>query len=156
MKPNYYVIPALTLAIIILSRYFTAVGLEWYTHLVIPSFTPPYWMFAVAWHVIYLLTMFTALYVWNRFQKNFNFWMIISMLCVNACLNVAWTYFFFYRHMIGAALLDIMALEISLVFLIKAIWPRSKFCAVLLLPYAAWVGFAFILNYAIWVMNITP
>jgi tryptophan-rich sensory protein len=55
--------------------------------------------------------------------------------------------------MIGAAIIDSLAIEVTLLLLIPLVWKHSKVASALLIPYALWVGFATCLNYTIYILN---
>ncbi|MDD4352390.1 MAG: tryptophan-rich sensory protein [Candidatus Gracilibacteria bacterium] len=169
IKTNYVIIPLITILVAVLGSYFTSVGMSWYdTTLVQPELTPPKWAFPVAWNLIFILTTISALLVWNAdhkmrwsflklFKKNTKdqrwHW-AIGLFLANAILNVLWSLLFFTLHLIGAALLEMLLLEATLVALFVLNWRFSKWASFLLLPYLLWIGFASYLTYTIWTLNI--
>lgn len=150
---NYIVIPAITVLVSALGGYFTSYGMAWYKTLNLPSSIPPDITFSIAWTTIFILTTVAALIVWNGFQRNLRFWMIMGFFAINALLNVLWTYLFFYNHLIGVAALEAALLYFSIIILMLLIWPISYLTALLLLPYLGWMTFATYLNYVIWMIN---
>jgi tryptophan-rich sensory protein len=154
-KPNYFIIPSIAIIISTLGRYFTAQGMLWYQTLQLPWFVPPTWVFGIVWTTIFSLTTAAAVIAWNRFSFARCYLVIIALFSANALLNVLWSYIFFVQQNIGLALVDALALEISVLLLIAFIWPISRSVAYLLVPYALWGAFACYLNYVIWVMNYT-
>ena len=68
-------------------------------------------------------------------------------------LNVSWSMLFFGLQQIFPALLVVFGLFILLLFTFKWFKVVHKTAAYLLLPYIAWVGFAFVLNFSIWFLN---
>ncbi|MGE0207304.1 MAG: TspO/MBR family protein [Candidatus Babeliales bacterium] len=154
-KPNYFIIPSIAILVSTLGRHFTAQGMTWYQTLQVPWFVPPAWFFGIVWTIIFSLTTAAAVIVWNGFSFARSHSKIMAVFFVNALLNVLWTYIFFVQQNIGLALVDALALEISVLLLIAFIWPLSRSVAYLLVPYAVWVAFACYLNYIIWMMNYT-
>lgn len=152
-KSNYIVIPALVLLVGLLGRLLTRGGYAWYRTLQLPAFVPPWYIFVIAWNIIYLCTAFSALIAWNTLHRNWQFWLIIGLFILNAFLNVLWSFLFFYQHQIRAALCDAVALEITVLALIALLWRQSSTAAMLLLPYAVWVGFAIYMNWQIMLLN---
>jgi tryptophan-rich sensory protein len=59
----------------------------------------------------------------------------------------------FKQRQIGWALIDMIAMWISVAAFIAVAWPISRTAAVLFMPYLAWVSFALALNATIWRMN---
>ena len=153
IKTNYVVIPVITLITMFLGGYFTWSGMQWYATLNLPFIVPQDWVFRTVWHVIYAFTTAAAILAFNRFERNFKFFMLMALFCVNAFLNVFWPYLFFYKHMIGYALIDVLLLEASTLGLFVLTSHFSRAIALLLLPYATWNLFAIVLNFLIWRMN---
>src|SRR3989338_2057837 len=98
----------------------------------------------------------------------------IAAFFVQLFLNAIWSIIFFGLHgstwltinNLGCALVDIMALWITIVWTIIVFYKISppssswwtteghgKLAAYLLVPYILWVSFASYLNYSIWVLN---
>ncbi|MBU1992588.1 MAG: TspO/MBR family protein [Patescibacteria group bacterium] len=150
LKPNYIVIPLITVIVALAGSYLTRGGMEWYdTQLVQPDFTPPNWAFPIAWNTIFALTTISALIVWNK--KGWN--LIAALFILNAVLNVVWSLLFFNLHMLTPAFIEMIILELTLLALIPLIWKTSKTASLLLLPYTLWVGFATYLTYMIVTLN---
>ena len=68
-------------------------------------------------------------------------------------LNLAWSFVFFGYRLIGAALFEIIVLLVAIVATTILFWKRDRLAAILLVPYAGWVAFATILNFALWQLN---
>jgi len=72
---------------------------------------------------------------------------------IQMVLNALWSYFFFGRHRIGAALADVTGMLLAIVGFIVTAWPISRAAAWLFVPYLAWVTFAATLNASIYLRN---
>lgn len=153
IRANYIVIAGIALATLLSGAYFSWTGMQWYNSLVLPSITPPSWVFSSAWHIIFALTTLAAILVWNRFERDVKFFVIMALFAINAFLNAYWTYLFFHEHTIGAALVDAFLLEFSTMLLFVLISQRSHTVSFLLLPYVTWNLFAIILNFMVWQLN---
>lgn len=155
ISSSYVIIPLLTLIVALLGRLVTKScdAWTWYQSLQLPALTPPNWVFAIAWNIIFVCTAISAIVVWNSFERTMRLWTIMALFIANACLNIIWTYLFFWRHDIGMALIDAIALEAINLALIVLIGQRSRIAALLLFPYLIWVGFAIYLNTVIWISN---
>lgn len=70
----------------------------------------------------------------------------VALFGVNMALNAAWSALFFGMRRLGLALVDMGALWISIVAMIIVYMPIDPLAGWLLLPYLAWVSFAFVLN----------
>lgn len=122
---------------------------EWYPTLAKPSWTPPPWLFAPVWTVLYILMGVSAWLVWKTGEAK------VPMLLFGAqlLLNLAWSFLFFGARSPGLALIDIAALWVAIAAMIFAYAFRSRLAAFLMVPYLAWVSFAMALNAAIFMLN---
>ena len=75
------------------------------------------------------------------------------MFLLQWALNALWTPLFFGLHQPGWALAEILLLLLAILATMRAFWLVDRPAGLLLLPYAAWVAFATVLNWAIWWMN---
>lgn len=125
----------------------------WYSFLNKPSFNPPNWIFGPVWLTLYTLMGVSLYIVWRHGLENkwinFSFWFFIAHLFI----NMLWSVFFFSLHNIGGSFGIIIILLAMIVALIKMFWLIDRWASYLLLPYLAWVSFAAILNYYIWILN---
>jgi len=119
----------------------------WYITLYKPFFTPPNWVFGPVWTLLYLLMGISLYLVWIKDKKASNwFW-------IQLALNTLWSFVFFGAQSPGWALWVIGALWMAIYRLIKDFEKIDKRSAYLLYPYLAWVSFATLLNFAIWLIN---
>ncbi len=153
MKLNYIVIPVIALAVLTLGSQFTSAGMDWYHTITLPTWTPPGALFGAIWTTIFIFATISALIVWNRMPRDRRFSWTRTLFVLNAVLNALWSYVFFARHWMGAAIFEALALEVTVLLLIALIWHRSRIAAALLLPYAAWVLVASYLTYSVWLLN---
>jgi benzodiazapine receptor len=68
-------------------------------------------------------------------------------------LNFLWSPIFFTLHHIAFALAIILTLLAVIVGFIWVQWRENRPAAVLIIPYAAWVAFASLLNYSLYRLN---
>lgn len=123
----------------------------WYAALAKPSFNPPNWLFGPVWTILYVLIGTAGALVWARARE-------IGMLPLalwgaQMAANYAWSPTFFGLHRIDLALAIISFLLMAIVAFIAATWRRGRLAALLFVPYAAWVGFATVLNAAFLSLN---
>jgi len=124
----------------------------WYPTLAKPSFNPPNWIFAPVWAALYAMMALAAWRVW-RFRGFTGSQRELTLFAVQLVLNCLWSILFFGMRQIGWALADIVILLALIVYMAVLFWRRERLAGVLLVPYAAWVAFAAVLNFAIWRMN---
>ncbi len=125
---------------------------EWYRKLNKPSWNPPNWIFGPVWTLLYLLMAIAAWLVWRQLGFS-NDILPESFFVVQLVLNILWSWLFFGRHQIEAALADLVLRWVAILITLILFWERQALAGVLLLPYLAWVSFAGILNWTIWKMN---
>jgi tryptophan-rich sensory protein len=126
----------------------------WYPTLAKPSYNPPNWVFGPVWTLLYAL-MGAALYTISERPDGDSAAVrpAQALFGLQLALNVLWSFLFFGRRAPGAALIELVGLWIAIALTIRAFARVSRFGALLLLPYLAWVSFAAALNFGIWRLN---
>lgn len=124
----------------------------WFRGIAKPSWNPPDKVFAPVWTLLYLSMAASAWLVWKA-DGIAGAPIAFALFAAQLALNTAWSWLFFGRHQIGAALADIIVLWMLIVATIVAFWGHSPTAGALLLPYLAWVSFATVLNAALWNLN---
>ncbi|MDA0745118.1 MAG: tryptophan-rich sensory protein [bacterium] len=126
---------------------------DWYTGLVKPSWNPPSWVFGPVWTILYMTIAVSGWLVWK--QVGFLEGRVAMLVyLVQLVLNGAWSWIFFGLHRPGLAFAEILVLWISIVSLVVLFWRIRPLAGAMLLPYAAWVAFAAVLNGTIWRLNL--
>ncbi len=129
----------------------TTVG-DWYPTLNRPSFNPPDWVFSPVWTVLYVMIAASGWIAWRNASQERRRPVLLAF-GLQLFLNFLWSILFFGLKQIGAAMVEILLLLGSILWAIHVFRADSGAAAWLLVPYAAWVGFAAILNGAIWYLN---
>ncbi len=126
----------------------------WYASLEKPFFTPPGFVFAPVWSILYLM-MGTAFYIiWDKKTKNKKIYnLAVKFFMTQLILNFLWSYVFFYLHMPWFSVFVIIFLWISIFMCIKLFSKVSRISGYLLYPYIVWVSFALLLNISIAILN---
>lgn len=124
----------------------------WYAGLAKPAWTPPGWVFAPVWTMLYLLMAVAAWLVtlngeWR--QRRLPLALFILQLAVNA----AWSWLFFGLQRPGWALLNILMLWGLVSVTVVLFLNTRRVAGILLLPYWGWLTLAAALNAAIWRLN---
>ncbi len=124
----------------------------WYPTLVKPFFTPPNWLFAPVWFVLYLMIAIAGwrIWVWAGFGRGAR---ALAVYAIQLLLNFGWVFLFFGVHAIGLGLVGIFALLAAIAWTMYEFARIDRVAALLLVPYAAWVAFAALLNGAIYFLN---
>jgi tryptophan-rich sensory protein len=126
----------------------TAPG-EWYRALAKPPFTPPGWVFPIAWSILYVLI---AVAGWRTFLRR-HAGAPMMLWSVQLGLNFLWPLVFFAAHRIGLALAIILLLLAAILAFMTSAFRHDRVASLLFVPYAFWVGFACVLNAVIFVAN---
>ena len=118
----------------------------WYVALDKPSWTPPSWVFAPVWTVLYAL-MGVATWLVGRHGG----WRVqraaLTLFVAQLALNFAWSPLFFTAERPGLALVDIVILWVLVALTIRAFGRVGHGAAGwLLVPYLCWVSYATALN----------
>ena len=122
----------------------------WYPTLTKPFFTPPNWLFAPVWTLLYALMGVAAYLVWRRrpgVQR------ALVLFGVQLALNAAWSIVFFGERSISGGLVVILLLLAALLATLAAFWHHARWAGGLLVPYVIWVGYATALNAGLWWLN---
>lgn len=138
----------------LLSTPFTIASIPtWYAGLLKPSFSPPNWIFAPVWTILYLLMGISVYLVWRKGIQNKEIKIAIYYFLTQLFFNFLWSVIFFGLHQPFFAFIDITALLAAIVLTMTKFSKISKAAAYLLVPYLLWVSFAAILNAAIVLLN---
>ena len=122
----------------------------WYPTLAKPAFNPPDWVFAPVWSALYLMI---AIAGWRAWRRGAAAPPALLVYAVQLALNLSWSFVFFGARLIGPALFVIAALLVAIVVNAALFWRLDRPAGALLVPYAAWVSFAAVLNAALWRLN---
>ena len=124
----------------------------WYRTLIRPAIAPPEWVFGPVWTLLYALMAIAAWRVWLAAPSPARSW-ALGLFLVQLALNLAWSWIFFHRHALGAALIEIAILWVAIGAATLAFSQVEPVSAWLMAPYLAWVTFAGALNAAFWRLN---
>jgi len=125
----------------------------WYAGLSKPIFSPPNWVFGPVWSTLYVL-MATAFWRILRqpvgaLEKR----AAVAWFLVQMALNALWSVAFFGLHSPLFGLIVISLMLVAIVITILRFARLDPLAAGLLVPYVMWVGFASVLNAAVWWLN---
>jgi len=126
----------------------------WYAGLAKPSFNAPNELFGPVWTVLYIMMGTAAWRVWRAGDRDMTRGPL-TLFALQLALNLGWTVVFFGLEKIGAAVATIVVLDVAVVVTTLAFRPVDRLAGLLMLPYLAWVGFATVLNIAVWRLNPT-
>lgn len=131
-----------------------SIDAEWYQSLNSPSFKPPGWIFGPVWSLLYLLIA-TAAYRVMKSEKTKVKSILMGLWALQMVLNTIWTPVFFGGYNLGAALIYIVILWVSILAFVLVARHDDKLTSWIMVPYLLWVSFATLLNGAYWMLNPT-
>lgn len=141
---------ALCLGAGMLGGFFTADAVrQWYPTLLKPAWNPPAWLFGPVWTTLYVMMAVAAYRIGQRARRG----LPLALFLLQLAFNAAWSPVFFGAHRIGAALVVLAALWLTLAATTFVFFRRDKFAGALLVPYLAWCSFAGALNFTLWRLN---
>ena len=122
---------------------------DWYTNLNQANWTPPGWVFGVAWTSIMICF---SLYLGKLFTKDYRSKLIFVFL-VQFILNVSWNYIFFNQRLVLFGLITIVLLTSLIFYYFFKLSKNTSYYKFLLLPYMIWLCIATSLNLYILIHN---
>ncbi len=125
----------------------------WYPGIHKPSFNPPNWLFGPVWSTLFVMIGIAAYLVWKKKDQINHLPGTIAIYFIQLILNLGWSFLFFYKHLIGAALIEICALLVVILINGTVFYKIDKTAGLLFVPYFLWVSFATFLTYNIFILN---
>jgi tryptophan-rich sensory protein len=122
---------------------------EWYSELKKPVWTPPNWVFPVAWPILYLLMSYSGATLANLESAG----SALALWALQISLNTLWTPVFFGLKNLKLGLIIIFLLLVSVAICTYVFWLYAWIAGLLFFPYLAWVVFAAALNAAVFKLN---
>jgi benzodiazapine receptor len=138
----------------LIGTFFTTSSIPtWYAALNKPFFSPPNWLFAPVWTVLYILMGVSFYLIWIKGFKSKKSREAAYLFGVQLALNTVWSPVFFGLKNTVLGLVIIILMLLYIYKTIKAFAPINKSASLLLYPYFAWVTFATLLNASIFALN---
>jgi len=125
----------------------------WYETLNKPEFRPPNAVFGPVWTALFLLMGISLFLVWHKGLESQGIKIALLVFLAQLILNIAWSVLFFGMRSPGLAFFEIIVLWAAIILTMVLFKRVSSVSAILLIPYMLWVGFAAVLNFAIWRLN---
>lgn len=123
----------------------------WYDTLTKPGWTPPDWLFPVAWTALYAGMAYAA---WRVTAADAALAMpALAFWSAQIVLNAVWSPIFFGLQRLGAALVVLICLWVAVLLTMVLFWRADLIAGLLIVPYVVWVSFAGALNAWIWRAN---
>lgn len=111
-----------------------------------PWWTPPSWLFPLAWTTLYIASAVAATLV--AAQEGVA--IASALWALQIALNTLWSPVFFGLQRLGAALVILGLLWVAVLATCVAFWMVAPLAGWLMAPYVVWVSYAGALNAWIW------
>jgi tryptophan-rich sensory protein len=121
----------------------------WYETLNKAPWTPPGWVFGVAWTTIMICFSVFMAFLYLRLPTS----KVISLFVIQFVLNVVWNFIFFNQHLVGLGLVTIMLLTAIVSVLLYDYRHILALKTLFILPYFIWLCIATSLNMYILIYN---
>lgn len=122
---------------------------DWYESLEKPSWTPPKWLFPVAWTTLYLCMSWAATRVALLDGNGY----AMALYATQLAFNTLWTPVFFGRRDMKGGMIVIVFLWLAVAATMIAFFRLDGLAGTLFVPYLAWVSVASALNWSVWRRN---
>jgi translocator protein len=135
----------LNFAALALGGLFTGAGVasDWYTSLNQAPWTPPGWVFGVAWTTIMICFTF---YMAHAFESVRAPKKLVMLFAIQWILNVSWNPIFFHFHHVSLGLVTITLLTVATGYMLFRYSAQMRMLSLLLAPYVIWLCIATSLN----------
>ena len=151
------IIPVLVAVIIcfsvgVMASYFQVDAIQtWYPFLNKPSLTPPNFIFPIVWIILYFCMGISIGLIWNTKHRKRKIlrWLFSFQLL----LNFTWSIYFFYFQNPFLGFIDILLLDIFVIYYMMKSYSIKKMSSLLFIPYILWLLLATYLNGYIMLYN---
>jgi tryptophan-rich sensory protein len=124
----------------------------WYESLTKPFLLPPAQIFSPVWIILYatllISLIFYALAITGKSKLSGYVVFIIHMI-----FNLLWSFVFFSLQRIDLALVVIVIMDLTAIYIAAKFYTVSKFSGIILIPYLIWIFFATYLNIMFLILN---
>ena len=87
----------------------------WYSQLIKSNYNPPDWIFAPVWTTLYLMMTLAIWFFWHTKNRDIN---TVYIYFIHIIFNTTWSIVFFGLHQIFLALVVLIILILSILFLL--------------------------------------
>ena len=123
---------------------------SWYLSLRKPSWTPPNWVFPVAWTSLYICMSVAG----ARAAMTSDNSLAMALWSLQIALNSLWSPVFFGLKNLKLGLVVLIALWLSVACTMLALWQVDWLAGLLFFPYLVWGSIAGALNASVWRLNL--
>jgi translocator protein len=125
----------------------------WYSGLAKPSWTPPPFVFPIAWTTLYVMMAVAFWRLWDRVLPSEARRRTLMFFAIQLVLNALWSPVFFGWHGIRTGLVIIILMAVFIAATIVSTVKIDRLSAALLVPYLCWVLYASTINAGVVALN---
>ena len=118
-----------------------------------PTFAPPGWVFPIVWTILFFLMAIAAYRIWMSGKSGEDVTKALFLYGTQLFYNFLWSIIFFRFRLYAIAFLELLVLLVFILLTTFEFYRIDKPSAYLMFPYIAWVSFAGVLNYTIFMLN---
>ena len=126
---------------------------SWYQDLKKPDWAPDPSVFGQVWTLLYIIIFIVNAYILKEVADRQISWLVALPFWLNLGANIIFTPIQFGLRNNYLALLDIVAILLTIIWAMIAIWPHNKFVTAAFVPYLVWVCIATTLQFQITLLN---
>ena len=115
-----------------------------------PPLSPPGWVFAVVWPILYALMGYASFLVAESEGNKTRAFVFYGLQLL---ANFLWPILFFRFELVGSALALLAVLWVLVLLTLREFSELSDRAGDLLIPYILWLSFALYLNFGVYVLN---
>lgn len=125
----------------------------WYNSLIKPSFSPPSYLFGIAWSILYPIIFASFGFTVYKVIKKEAPSIMLFPLIINLVSNLLFSPIQFGLQNNFLAAIDITVVLVSLIWFTILAFKNLKIVGYAQIPYLLWVAFATVLQYSITWLN---
>ena len=122
---------------------------KWYAGLRKPFWTPPDWIFPIAWLYLYIALSYSLVRVYGAPGND----LFLIFWALQLVFNTLWTPVFFGLNRIKLGFIILLCLWVSVVIMVALAFYIDLIAGLLLTPYLVWGSYAGALNFSIIQLN---
>ena len=127
-------------------------NIDWFHGLTSPPLSPPDWVFAPVWAILYIMLGLSFLiFIKDGLTKSKKIALVFFI--IQLFLNFSWSPVFFGMRNIFSALLILIFMWFFTLITLSLFLKHSKPAGTLLIPYFIWLMFALYLNFGYFLLN---
>ena len=149
---NVFVAILICLSVGLTARWFQGDSLTvWYPTLAKSELTPSNIIFSIVWGLLYVC-MGCSIGLISDSKKDLKYRML-ALFIVQLVLNFLWSVTFFYLQSPLFGLVNIVMLDIVVIWYSISVYRVSRYSSWVMVPYVIWLLFATYLNFYIYLFN---